>query len=166
MPARREHWTIWEEPIPTWARGKQALEYFNQALPIWREIGERSGEALTLNDMGPAYAGMGQKQKALEVYNQALKSGAKLGSRQGEALTLNFIGRLYRDLGQHQTALDYYNQALPIWREVGNRNGEALRAQRHRPRLCRSRASPARRWTTPTRRCRSFAKPGAGAAKP
>ena len=84
------------------------------------------GEALTLNDMGPAYAGLGQKQKALEAYNQALAIWRELGNRQGEALTINNIGRLYRDLGQHQTALDYYNQALPIWREVGNRSGEAL----------------------------------------
>ncbi len=107
-------------------QGQQALDYFNQALPIWRATGEHSGEALTLNDMGPAYAGLGQKQKALEVYNQALQIWRETSSRQGEALTLNLIGRLYRDLGLHQTALDYYNQALPIWRAVGNRNGEAL----------------------------------------
>jgi len=106
--------------------GLQALEYFNQALPIYRNLGERNGEALLLNDMGPAYAALGQKQKALDVYNQAIALWRELGNRQGEALTLNNIGRLYRDLGQHQTALDYYNQALPIWREVGNRSGEAL----------------------------------------
>ncbi len=106
--------------------GKQALDYFNQALPIYRNLGERNGEALLLNDMGPAYAALGQKQKALDVYNQAIALWRQLGNRQGEALTLNNIGRLYRDLGQHQTALDYYNQALPIWREVGNRSGEAL----------------------------------------
>jgi CHAT domain-containing protein len=105
---------------------KQALEYFNQALAIYRAANERSGEALVLNDMGPAYAGLGQKQKALEALKQALALWRELGSRQGEALTLNNIGRLYRDLGQHQTALDYYNQALPLWREVGNPSGEAL----------------------------------------
>jgi CHAT domain-containing protein len=107
-------------------QGKQALEYFNQAIPIWRESGDRSGEALTLNDMGPAFANLGQKQKSLDVYNQALAIWRQLGNRQGEALTINDVGRLYRDLGQHQTAMDYYNQALPIWREVGNRNGEAM----------------------------------------
>ncbi|MGA9060975.1 MAG: tetratricopeptide repeat protein [Terracidiphilus sp.] len=105
--------------------GKQALDYFNQALATFRNLGERNGEALVLNDMGPAYAGLGQKQKALDVYNQAIATWRELGNRQGEALTLDNLGWLYRDLGQHQTALDYYNQALPIWREVGNRIGEA-----------------------------------------
>jgi hypothetical protein len=35
-------------------RGEEAFKYFNQALPIWREVGEQSGEALTLNNMGRA----------------------------------------------------------------------------------------------------------------
>jgi CHAT domain-containing protein len=107
-------------------QGQQALDYFNQAVPIYREVGNRGGEALALNDMGPAYADLGQKQKSLDVYNRALATWRELGNRPGEALTLNNIGRFYRDLGQNQTALDYYNQALPIWREVANRSGEAL----------------------------------------
>ncbi len=107
-------------------QGREALKYFEQALPIFHQSGERAGEALVLNDMGPVYAEIGQKQKALESLNQALGIWREIGSREGEALTLNDIGRLYRDLGQQQSAMDYYNQALPIWREVGNRNGEGL----------------------------------------
>ena len=107
-------------------QGREALKYFEKALPVFQQSGERAGEALVLNDMGPAYAEVGQKQKALESLNQALAIWREIGSREGEALTLNNIGRVYRDLGQQQSAMDYYNQALPIWREVGNRNGEAL----------------------------------------
>ena len=107
-------------------QGKQALEYFSQALPLWHDVGEPDGEALTLNGMGRAYADLGQKQKALEAFNQALSEWRELGNRQGEGLTLNNMGRLYRDLGEQQTALDYYNQALPIWHDTGNRSGEAL----------------------------------------
>lgn len=107
-------------------RGQEAINYFNQALVIWRQVGEPGGEALTLNSMGRAYADLGLKQKSLDVYNQALTISRTIGNRQAEALTLNNMGRLYRDLGQHQTALDYYNQALPIWREIGNRIGEGL----------------------------------------
>ena len=107
-------------------RGREALTYYEQALPIWREAGEQGGEALTLSGVGRAYADLGQKQRSLESYSRALSIWRAIGNRQGEASTLNDIGRLYRDLGLHQTALDFYNQALPIWREAGNRNGEAL----------------------------------------
>jgi len=107
-------------------RGQEAFNYFNQALAIWRAVGEQGGEALTLNSMGRAYADLGLKQNSLDVFHQALAISRTIGNRQAEALTLNNMGRLYRDLGQHQTALDDYNQALPIWREVGNRIGEGL----------------------------------------
>jgi CHAT domain-containing protein len=107
-------------------QGKEALEYFNKALPIWREEGELGGQALTLNNMGRVYADLGQKQESLDVFNRALAMWRTVGNRPGEALTLNNMGRLFRDLGQHDTALDYYNQALPVWRQVRNRIGEAL----------------------------------------
>jgi len=107
-------------------RAQEAFNYFNQAIAIWREVGEQGGAALTMNSMGRAYADLGQKQKALENFNQALTISRTIGNRQEEALTLNNLGRLYRDLGLQQSALDYYNQALPIWREVGNRIGEGL----------------------------------------
>jgi len=107
-------------------QGRQALDYFEQALTLWREESEQSGEALTLNNEGRAFADLGEKEKALDIYQRALALWRSAGNRQGEGSTLNNLGRLYRDLGQNQMALDYFNQALPIWREIGNRNGEAL----------------------------------------
>jgi tetratricopeptide (TPR) repeat protein len=119
-------------------QGTEALDYFNQALPLWqRSAGERGGEALTLNNMGRAYADLGKKQKALETYNQALSIWREVGNRQGEASTLNNIGRLYRDLGQQQSALDYYNQALPVMARSGKPQRRGAGAQRYRQGLCR-----------------------------
>jgi len=104
---------------------EQALEYYNQALPISREVGDRSGEATTLNNIGLVYRSIGQPQQALEYYNQALPISREVGDRSGEATTLNNIGFVYHSIGQPQQALDYYNQALPIRREVGDRSDEA-----------------------------------------
>ena len=141
-PAKRERSTTLEEPTPTWARDSEALDYFNQALPIWREAGERNGEALTLNDMGPAYADLGQKQKSLRSTTRRSAFGAELGNRQGEALTLNDIGRLYRDLGQHQTAIGLLQPgAAHLARGRKSQWGGAC-PQRHRTSLCRSGHDP------------------------
>ena len=38
----------------------------NEALPIWRAVGDRSGEAATLNSIGLAYRSLGVTQKALD----------------------------------------------------------------------------------------------------
>jgi CHAT domain-containing protein/Tfp pilus assembly protein PilF len=89
-------------------------------------VGDRGGEATTLNNIGAVYDDLGEKQKALDFYNQALPILRAVGDRGGEATTLNNIGAVYDDLGEKQKALVFYNQALPILRAVGDRGGEAI----------------------------------------
>ncbi|WP_333068008.1 MULTISPECIES: tetratricopeptide repeat protein [unclassified Microcoleus] len=70
---------------------QEALKYFNQALPMWREVGDRRGEATTLNNIGAAYDSLSQSQEALKYYNQALPMWRELGDRAREAATLRNI---------------------------------------------------------------------------
>ncbi|MGD1804416.1 tetratricopeptide repeat protein, partial [Dapis sp. BLCC M126] len=51
---------------------QKALDYYNQALPIIRQVGDPRGEAMTLSNIGDTYNSLGEKQKALDYYNQAL----------------------------------------------------------------------------------------------
>ena len=107
--------------------GKQqkALECLNQALPISRAVGDRSGEATILNNIGLVYLKLGDKQKALEYFNPGLAISRVVGNRLLEAGTLDNIGNVYSNLGNNQKALEYLNQALPITRMVRDRSGEA-----------------------------------------
>jgi tetratricopeptide (TPR) repeat protein len=105
---------------------RQAIKKWEEALPLYRMVNDRGGEATTLNNIGLVYDALGEKQKALDFYNQALPIIRAVGDRGGEATTLNNIGSVYSDLGEKQKALDYYNQALPIIRAVGDRGGEAI----------------------------------------
>ncbi|MEG4005183.1 CHAT domain-containing protein [Microcoleus sp. Pol11C1] len=105
---------------------QKALEYFNQALPLFRAMGDRAKEATTLTNIGLVYSDLGEKQTALDYYKQALDLRQKAGDRRGEALTLNNTGTTYSELGKQQEAEEYFNQALPLFRAVGDRPGEAL----------------------------------------
>ena len=89
-------------------------------------MGNRNGEALALNDIGRAYADMGNRKRRWSIYDQALPIWRETGNRRGEAMTLNNIGRDYSDLGEPDKALEFDYQALSIWREVEDRRGEAL----------------------------------------
>ncbi|HEX2913540.1 MAG TPA: tetratricopeptide repeat protein [Chloroflexia bacterium] len=104
---------------------QQALDFFNQALPLDKLLSNKAGEAATLSNIGSVYSDLGDKQKALSFYNQALPIHSEVSNRQMEAVTLNNIGGVYSDLGDKQKALDFYNQALPLFRQVGDKNGEA-----------------------------------------
>ncbi|MEQ9262886.1 MAG: tetratricopeptide repeat protein, partial [Owenweeksia sp.] len=78
----------------------------NQALPLIQAVGDRRGEATTLNNIGLVYDLLGEKQQALDYYNQALPLRRAVGDRGGEATTLTNIGAVYSSLGQKQQALD------------------------------------------------------------
>jgi CHAT domain-containing protein/Tfp pilus assembly protein PilF len=101
------------------------LKYYQQALPIFREVQDRGGEAATLNNIGGVYDAIGQPSEALKYYQQALSIHREVQDRGGEATTLNNIGAVYDAIGQPSEALKYYQQALPIVREVQDRGGEA-----------------------------------------
>ncbi|BAY22743.1 TPR domain protein [Calothrix sp. NIES-2100] len=88
-------------------------------------MGDRGGEATTLNNIGAVYNDLGEKQKALEYFNNALPLSRAVGDRGGEATTLNNIGAVYNDLGEKQKALEYFNNALPLLRAVGDKGMEA-----------------------------------------
>jgi tetratricopeptide (TPR) repeat protein len=103
----------------------QALQCYQQALNISKEMGNRNMEAATLNNIGLVYQATGQPQQALHQYQEALPITREIGNRNTEAATLNNIGLVYQATGQPQQALQQYQEALPILLEVGNRNMEA-----------------------------------------
>jgi tetratricopeptide (TPR) repeat protein len=82
---------------------QRALEYFGQALPMRREVGDRAGEAVTLNNIGAVYDGLGEPRRALEYYGQALPIAREVGGRAGEAATRYNVAMIHRaqgDLGR------------------------------------------------------------------
>ena len=50
----------------------KAIEHYNQALAISREIGDRQGEGSILGNLGSAYDSLGDYAKAVELHTQAL----------------------------------------------------------------------------------------------
>ena len=105
---------------------RKAIAKWEEALKLYRQAGDTSGQAVSLLALGSVYDALGEKQKALEYYSQSLPLTRVVGDRGAEALTLNNIGLVYSELGEQQKALEYYNQSLPLSRAVGDRGAEAL----------------------------------------
>ncbi|MDW5550956.1 tetratricopeptide repeat protein [Methanosarcina sp.] len=103
---------------------RKAIEYYEQALKISREIGDRRGEGADLGNLGLAYSDLGEPRKAIEYYEQALKISREIGDRRGEGADLGNLGSAYSHLGEPRKAIEYYEQALKISREIGDRRNE------------------------------------------
>ena len=104
---------------------KAAVEHYQQALAIFRETGNRDGEAASLVGLAGSYATLGQTTAAIEHHQQALAIYRETGNRDGEASSLSGLGGSYATLGQTTAAIEHHQQALATFRETGNRTGEA-----------------------------------------
>ena len=102
----------------------KAIGYYEQALSIAREIGNRSGEGAWLGNLGNAYSALGEVDKAIGYYEQALSIARGIGDRHGEETWLGSLGNVYYLLGEVVKTIGYHEQALSIIREIGDRHGE------------------------------------------
>ena len=102
-----------------------ALIKFNRALNIYREIGDRLGEANTLQAIGYVLQFLKRSTEALERYEAALAFYREIGDHLGEANTLKAIGDVLQFLDRRTEALERYEAAMAIYREIGSRVGEA-----------------------------------------
>ncbi len=103
----------------------KALSLYQNALEIFREIGDRAGEGATLNNISHIlYTEHHEYGTALDYLKQALNILREIGDHSGEGITLNTIAGIYRELEYHDIALNYLHQALAIHRKIGDRAGE------------------------------------------
>ena len=105
---------------------QQAIDFHQQFLAIAQQIGDRHGEAISLNNLGNAYNSLGEYQQAIDFLQQSLAIAQQIGDRHGEAISLVNLGRAYYFLGEYQQAIDFYQQSLAIAQQIGDRNGEAI----------------------------------------
>ena len=93
---------------------RKAIAKFGEALKLYREVGDRSQEARTLNKIGLVYSKLGEKQKALEYYSQSLPLSRAVGDRSGEANTLINIAYVKATQGNLTEALTNIEASLKI----------------------------------------------------
>lgn len=100
---------------------QRAIECYEQALEISREIGDRRSEGNSLGNLGNAYFFLSDAQRAIKYQEQALEIAHEIGDHRGEGRHLGNLGLAYAYLGETRRAIEYYKQALEIHREIGDR---------------------------------------------
>ncbi|MEH2145442.1 CHAT domain-containing tetratricopeptide repeat protein [Nostoc sp.] len=100
-----------------------ALEVFEKALALYRQVKDRNSEGDTLYNIGDLYYYQAKFAQAIAFYQQALVIRKEIEDRPQEATTLNDIGLSYSNLSQYPKALEYYQQALAIFKQIGDRSG-------------------------------------------
>ena len=117
-----------DNPADTAAAAGRLLEYYlhtaatanlASALDLYRGLGHRLGEAVTLGDIGILQRLTGDYPAAATSLRQSLELNRDLGSRLGQAKALNSLGELSSRTSESHRARDQQTEALAIARNLG-----------------------------------------------
>ncbi len=106
-------------------RMEESIGCFEQALAIYRELGDEQGEARAANNVAQAYVDLRRFEDALSAAQRSLAIQRLQGNRYLEGVTLGIQGRASRELGRYEKAIGDLEKALGIFRELGQQYGEA-----------------------------------------
>ncbi len=102
-----------------------ALASYEQALGLYRQVGDRLGEANVLQAMGDVQQFRDEREAALASYEQALGLYRQVGSKLGEANCYLAQGRVARQQEDYQAALAMQTRAYQLYGEIQDQYSQA-----------------------------------------
>jgi tetratricopeptide (TPR) repeat protein/tRNA A-37 threonylcarbamoyl transferase component Bud32 len=100
-----------------------ALNHYQEALNIYRELGEMKEAVLTTLSIGTLNAQSGYRAKALEIFIEAAKISETYKLEFYTAVSFNRIGRLYAGMNDYKNALHYYQKSLALYKKIDDTPG-------------------------------------------
>ncbi len=99
----------------------KAIEYYHKSLKIQKEIGNKSGMARTLINIGREYHDQGICSTALQYYEKSLLIYTELNDKVGIAFANYSMGMTLNTQGDIKKALDCFQISLKLSEELGNK---------------------------------------------
>ena len=89
-----------------------AIDRFQQALDIARELGDRQGEGDCLEGLGDVHESREQYEEVIDYFQRALAIAHEFENQGMESRLSILLGNACLALKQYQHAIDYYEQAI------------------------------------------------------
>jgi tetratricopeptide (TPR) repeat protein len=102
-----------------------ARSLFEETLALQREIGDKSGIAVSFMNLGIVASDQGEYDSARSLYEESMALHQELGDKHGMAASLVNLGIVARQQGDTTSARSLYEQGLALQREFGDRRGMA-----------------------------------------
>ncbi|MGW4648122.1 AfsR/SARP family transcriptional regulator [Kitasatospora sp. NPDC004289] len=99
-------------------RFADALDLIDQAVPLWRELGDVVREQLNLNNRGMLLQALGRDREAVTALEEALALAVERGDAHNEALALSGLGNV-AEKTDPRLAIRHHSRSI----EAGRRSG-------------------------------------------
>jgi two-component system, NtrC family, sensor kinase len=104
----------------------EAIINFQEALKVYQEVHNSTGEANVLSNLGSIYFMLGNSTKALELHFQSLKISEELGNQLRIGTSLNNIGTVYqKNSSTIDQALSFFKKSLEVFEGINEQSGMA-----------------------------------------
>jgi tetratricopeptide (TPR) repeat protein len=103
----------------------EATGPLEQALAIYREIGDEPGESRAASNLAHAYYKLRRFGEAVDASQISLAIQRRAGNRYGEGIALVIQGGALRGVGRLADSVGRFQQALAIFRGLGDKDAEA-----------------------------------------
>ncbi|WP_275315077.1 tetratricopeptide repeat-containing sensor histidine kinase [Tenacibaculum bernardetii] len=112
----------------------KAVESYNEALRLAKEIESKEAEIVILNQLGVVYRRQDKIRSALNNHQAALEIVTQIESpnediKKSNSITINSIGNIYLALKQYGRALEKFNQSILIQDSLDDKRGLAINHQ-------------------------------------
>jgi two-component system, NtrC family, sensor kinase len=102
-----------------------ALEYYEQSLDVRRKLGDKWGEAGSLDNIGFIHFKKGNYDPAKDFCSKALSISKSIGDKKGQSNSLFRLANIYKELREYERASEYCEDSLQLRREIGDKKGES-----------------------------------------
>ena len=104
----------------------EAIKNFQESLKLSKELKDKKGEAIALNNIGRMYKSNWQLDEALSYYNESFDICKELKDTTRMATSLTNIGNVYNTRYKLDEALTYYLKSIKLSKAIKDEASEAL----------------------------------------
>ncbi|MFN3531704.1 MAG: tetratricopeptide repeat protein [Candidatus Brocadia sp.] len=97
----------------------KAIDFFNQALSIHREMKNKKGEASILGNIGIIFRDTFETDKAIQYLQESLGIYINMGDRAGESHILSQLWQIYYHMDDVDNAIEHLLKLTTITKELG-----------------------------------------------
>lgn len=117
--------TVWAIALGLQGENLKAKNIYEECLRIYRELGDKNGVAVELNNVADRLLSLGYPVAARRDFEESLAIYQEIGHQDGIAMTKSNLGGVLLILGDRDGAKQLYAESLDICRRIGDRSKAA-----------------------------------------